>query len=55
MVKKVKRLHFEIDEKLATRFKEHVDLVGYDQGKLVEKILKNFLKKVKSENIDKNT
>ena len=55
MARKVKRLHFEIDEKLATRFKEHIDLVGYDQGKLVEKILKSFLKKVKSENIDKNT
>jgi low affinity Fe/Cu permease len=54
MAKKVKRLHFKIDEKLATRFKEHVDLVGYDQGKLVEKILKNFLKKMKNnENIDK--
>ena len=54
MAKKVKRLHFKIDEKLATRFKEHVDLVGYDQGKLIEKILKNFLKKMKNnENIDK--
>jgi len=54
MAKKVKRLHFKIDEKLATRFKEHVDLVGYDQGKLVEKILKNFLKKMKNnENIEK--
>lgn len=54
MAKKVKRLHFEIDEKLATRFREHVELVGYDPGKLVEKILKNFLKKMKSnENIDK--
>ena len=54
MAKKVKRLHFEIDEKLATRFREHVDLVGYDSGKLVEKILKNFLKKMKSnENIEK--
>ena len=54
MTKKVKRLHFKIDEKLATRFKEHVDLVGYDQGKLVEKILKNFLKKMKNnENIEK--
>ncbi len=54
MAKKVKRLHFKIDEKLATRFKEHVDLVGYDQGKLVEKILKNFLIKMKNnENIDK--
>jgi len=51
MAKKVKRLHFKIDEKLATRFKEHVDLVGYDQGKLVEK---NFLKKMKNnENIEK--
>lgn len=48
MAKKVKRLHFEIDEKLATRFREHVELVGYDSGKLVEKILKNFLKKMKS-------
>ena len=47
MTKKVKRLHFNIDEKLATRFKEHIDLVGYDQGKLVEKILKNFLKRMK--------
>jgi hypothetical protein len=54
MAKKVKRLHFNIDEKLATRFKEHIDLVGYDQGKLVEKILKNFLKKMKNnENIEK--
>jgi hypothetical protein len=48
MGKKVKRLHFEIDEKLATRLKEHVELVGYDQSKLVEKILKNFLKKMKT-------
>ncbi len=54
MAKKVKRLHFEIDEKLATRFREHVELVGYDPGKLVEKILKNFLKKMKSnEDIEK--
>jgi len=54
MGKKVKRLHFEIDEKLATKFREHVELVGYDPGKLVEKILKNFLKKMKSnENIEK--
>ncbi len=54
MAKKVKRLHFEIDEKLAKRFKDHVDLVGYDQGKLIEKILKSFLKKMKSnDNIEK--
>ena len=51
MTKKVKRLHFEIDEEIAKRFKEHVELVGYDPAKLVEKILKNFLKKVKTENI----
>lgn len=49
MAKKVKRLHFEIDEKLAKRFREHIDSVGYDPGKLVEKILKNFLKKMKTE------
>ena len=54
MAKKVKRLHFKIDEKLETRFKEHVDLVGYDKGKIDEKILKNFLKKMKNnENIEK--
>ncbi len=54
MAKKLKRLQFKIDEEVANRFKEHVDLVGYDQGKLVEKILKSFLKRIKSENIDKN-
>ena len=49
MAKKVKRLQFEIDEKLAKRFRDHVDSVGYDPGKLVEKILINFLKKMKNE------
>ncbi len=49
MSKKVKRLHFKVDERIAKRFKEHIDLVGYDTSKLIEKILKNFLKKMKSE------
>ena len=56
MDKKLKRLHFAIDEKIAKRFKEHIDSVGYDQGKLVERILINFLKKEKNkgDDFDKN-
>lgn len=42
-----KRLHFEIDETIANRLTEHVDSVGYDKSKLIEKILKSFLKRMK--------
>lgn len=36
-----------IDEEIVERLKKHVELVGYDTSKLVESIIKNFLKKVK--------
>jgi hypothetical protein len=42
-----KRMHITIDEEIVERLKKHVESVGYDTSKLVESILKNFLKKVK--------
>jgi len=45
--KKSKRIYFTIDEEIVDRLKVHVESVGYDTSKLVESILKNFLKKVK--------
>lgn len=45
-MKKV-RLHLYLDEKVASAFMKHIDLVGYDKSKLFEKILRDFLDKNK--------
>lgn len=43
--KNKKKLVITASEDIVKRFREHIELVGYNQSLLIEKILKDFLKK----------
>jgi hypothetical protein len=38
-------LYLTLDNEIINRYKEHLDMVGYDKNKLFEKIIIDFLKK----------
>jgi len=38
-------LYLTLDNEIIERYKEHLDLVGYDKNKLFERIIVDFLKK----------
>lgn len=38
-------LYLILDDDIITRYKEHLDMVGYDKNKLFEKIIIDFLKR----------
>jgi hypothetical protein len=40
-----KNIFLLLDDEIVTRYKEHLDKVGYDKNKLFERIIIDFLKK----------
>jgi hypothetical protein len=38
-------LYLTLDNEIINRYKEHLDMVGYDKNKLFERIIIDFLKK----------
>jgi hypothetical protein len=38
-------LYLTLDDEIINRYKEHLDMVGYDKNKLFEKIIIDFLKR----------
>ena len=38
-------LYLTLNDEIINRYKEHLDMVGYDKNKLFERIIIDFLKK----------